>query len=251
MTASAALHGGIVRGRGVAVWRQLEAWLAGQIEHRAFALDQRLPTETELATRFGVNRHTVRRAIAALAERGLVRVEQGRGTFVQDVVIDYPLRRRTSFSASLIEQDRLPGRELIDVLERAAEGEVGQALGLRRGASVLRARMLGLADGRPVAFGETFLSLARFPDLASRLRRDPSLTVIFRSYGIDAYRRRSTRILARLPTAEEAARLKQAANQPVLVTEAIDVDAAGDPLSFGITCFAAARVQLTVAPDGE
>ena len=90
---------GVERGSGVAVWRQIAQQLENGLRAGGIAAGTKLPTEIELAARFTVNRHTVRRAIADLAARGLVRVEQGRGTFLQDLVVDYPLRRRTSFSA--------------------------------------------------------------------------------------------------------------------------------------------------------
>jgi GntR family phosphonate transport system transcriptional regulator len=60
------------------------------------------------------------------------------------------------------------------------------------------------------------------------------------------YRRRSTRILARPATAEEARLLRQPPTLPVLVTEAIDVHADGAPTSHALTAWASGRVQLTV-----
>jgi GntR family transcriptional repressor for pyruvate dehydrogenase complex len=43
-----------------------------------------LPPERELAQRFGVSRTAVREAVKALAEKGLVESQHGRGTFVLD-----------------------------------------------------------------------------------------------------------------------------------------------------------------------
>ena len=108
------------RGSGVAVWRQIAHRLEDDLRVGRLKAGTRLPTEVELAARFTVNRHTVRRAIADLVARGLVRVEQGRGTFLQDLVIDYPLRRRTSFSANLLAQDRAPSHEMLELSELAA-----------------------------------------------------------------------------------------------------------------------------------
>ncbi|MDI7047707.1 GntR family transcriptional regulator, partial [Escherichia coli] len=67
------------RGAGVAVWRQIEQILAAEIAASGFGEEGRLPSEGELAKRFDVNRHTVRRAMLGLAALGLVSVEQGRG----------------------------------------------------------------------------------------------------------------------------------------------------------------------------
>jgi GntR family phosphonate transport system transcriptional regulator len=235
------------RGSGVAVWRQIAHRLEGDLRAGHLEAGARLPTEAELAARFTVNRHTVRRAIAELAARGLVRVEQGRGTFLQDLVIDYPLRRRTSFSANLMAQGREPAHDLLDVLETTADAEVAGRLGLWRGARVVYSTSIGLADGVPVSDGRSWFPSARFPGLAERLRQEQSISAVLASYGLADYRRQVTRVLARLPSAEEAARLKQPASEPVLVTEAIDVDLEGRAIRYGATCFAGARVQLTVA----
>ncbi len=43
----------------------------------------RLPPESELVRLFGVGRSTIREAMRAMAQLGLVRIQQGRGTFVQ------------------------------------------------------------------------------------------------------------------------------------------------------------------------
>jgi DNA-binding FadR family transcriptional regulator len=49
-----------------------------------FAAGDRLPSERQLATRFGVSRPTVREALGVLESRGLVATRQGSGTFVAD-----------------------------------------------------------------------------------------------------------------------------------------------------------------------
>ena len=43
--------------------------------------------------------------MATLVERGLLRVEQGRGTFVQDNAIDYAISKRTRFSQNMASQN--------------------------------------------------------------------------------------------------------------------------------------------------
>src|SRR5215510_13171196 len=58
---------------GVTLWRRIADDLERAIAAGEIAPGERLPGETEIAARFAVNRHTVRRAIAELAGRGLVR----------------------------------------------------------------------------------------------------------------------------------------------------------------------------------
>ena len=69
--------------------------LFDDIVARRLTADHALPSEPELGERFDVSRVTVREAIKTLQARGVVRVESGRGSFVQ------PLSRWTSLSAVL------------------------------------------------------------------------------------------------------------------------------------------------------
>lgn len=239
----------IERGAGVAVWRQLASQLEDDIAAGRFEAHDRLPTEAALAEQFRVNRHTVRRAIGALAKQGLVRVEQGRGAFVEDVVIDYPLRHRTSFSANLLEQGREPDHRVIEVEELRADRRLASGLALRRGARIVVSRAVGLADGVPVSLSVSIFPQARFPSIAERLIELRSITKALATFGLTDYQRRETRILTRMPTADEARHLRQPSSHPVLVTEAVDVDPDARPIRLGITCFAGTRVQITVGAN--
>ena len=97
----------IERNSGVAIWRQIADEIRGDIMAGKLATGARMPAEMELADRFGVNRHTVRSAIAALTQEGVLRAEQGRGTFVANAKrLTYQIGRRTRISQSLASQVR-------------------------------------------------------------------------------------------------------------------------------------------------
>ena len=241
-----ALDPGIERGGGVALWRQIEERLREEIDAGALKPGERLPTEQMLARRFGVNRHTVRRALGALVGDGLVRVEQGRGAFLQDEIIEYALGLRTRFSENVRRQERAPGGRLIDAIELAAEGAAARALSLPLGTPLLALVTLREADGLPVSYARHCVPLARFPRLAEAYREAGSLTAAFARCGVPDYTRKWTRLLARPPTAEEARQLRQPKTTPVLQSEAVNVDAAGRPIEYGLAAFAGGRVQILV-----
>ncbi|MEI9982414.1 MAG: GntR family transcriptional regulator [Aliidongia sp.] len=98
--------GAIERGHGVAVWRQIDQSLSREIAAGDWQPGERLPTEQALAARFQVNRHTIRRAIQSMVQRGLLRVEHGRGHFIQEGVIDYVVGKRTRFSENILRNRR-------------------------------------------------------------------------------------------------------------------------------------------------
>jgi GntR family transcriptional regulator, phosphonate transport system regulatory protein len=71
-----------MRRTGVIVWQSIASDIRREIETGAFPSGKRLPNEQALAERYGVNRHTVRQAVASLAEQGLVAIRHGRGMFI-------------------------------------------------------------------------------------------------------------------------------------------------------------------------
>ena len=68
-----------MRDGGRPFWRQIEETLLADIAHGVYPPDSQLPSEMELAQRFDVNRHTVRRALAALSQRGVLLVDAMEG----------------------------------------------------------------------------------------------------------------------------------------------------------------------------
>ena len=105
---------------GVALWRQVADGIERGIAEGRFAAGERLPGETEIAETYRVNRHTVRRALAVLAERGLVRAERGSGTYVEAPRLAYPLRSRTRFSEIVGAGGREPRGQLVAASEEPA-----------------------------------------------------------------------------------------------------------------------------------
>jgi len=236
------------RRAGVALWRQISETLEKDIREKLFAPGQKLPTEAELAERFAVNRHTVRRGIAFLEQEGILRVEQGRGTFVQERVVDYKLGKRTRFTENIEKQSRIPSGEIVRALVLAAEASVAKSLHLRKGAPVVLIETVGKVDGRPISVVAHHFSAKRFPDMIEIYKRESSVTKALAHYGIDDYTRKETRITARLPNANESRLLELPRSQPVLVTESVNIDAEGRVIEYGWGRMAADRAQLVVQP---
>src|SRR6201986_3617468 len=98
---------------GVALWRAVPDGIERGIADGCFVAGEKLPGEMEIAETYRVNRHTVRRALATLAGRGLVRAERGSGTYVEAPRLAYPLRSRTRFSEIVRAGGREPQAPLI------------------------------------------------------------------------------------------------------------------------------------------
>ena len=228
------------------MWHQIELALAADIRAGVLLPGTRLPNEETLAAAFGVHRHTARRALATLAEKGAVRIRRGLGTFVEPPILTYPISGQTRFTATLEQQNRSAGHELLDAFEKVADPHVAELLKISPGAILTVLRTLGLADGIPVSVGLTCFPNARFSGLADLYRELKSVTAVLKHFGFPDYRRAMTSITAVLPTAQEATQLRQSRREPVLAVESVDVDSDGLPLSFSQVRFAGQRVQLVV-----
>ena len=231
---------------GVTRWRRVADGIRAAIGDGTVA--DRLPAEGELAERFGVNRHTVRRAIAALAADGLVRAERGRGTFVSAPGrrLSYEVGPRTRFGDNVLAQARRPRGRLVRAERVPAEGEVAATLDYGAKALLHRLETLHEADGVPLSVATCWLPAERFPGIAAHFEETGSLTEALRREGVPDYRRSETRLVAERVSAEDAVHLAAAPDGLVLVARAISVDLSGRPILVQRTRFHADRMELVV-----
>jgi GntR family transcriptional regulator, phosphonate transport system regulatory protein len=239
---------------GISLWRQVGETLASEIEKGVLATNQRLPSSEALAERFAVNRHTILKAVSHLESLGLVRIERGRGAYAVVNPIELRLGARSWFEQNLRESNRTPSRKLLGVEEIEAPDEVAAALKLTPGSRVVFFKLLGEADGFPLNYNYNYFPLKKFPKLkeilatfeTGRSTENLSFAALFKSAGIEDFRRKTIRIRSRPPQREEARYLKTPANGHVLVTEVVQVDGKGRPIAFAETCYSAGRVTLLI-----
>jgi GntR family transcriptional regulator, phosphonate transport system regulatory protein len=231
---------------GVTAWRRIADELERAIMHGELAAGDRLPGEVDIAERFGVHRHTVRRALAELTERGLVRAERGSGTYVEAGRLPYPIGRRTRFSEIVGAAGRSAQGRLIAHASEAADRNIARRLKIATGTLVIRLDTLRSADGVPLSVGTTWLPAERVPDAARSYRATGSITRTLAQVGITDYRRQSTRISAAIADAADAARLRLAPGRPLIVVEGVDVTPDGKPILTNRGRIAADRVELVV-----
>jgi len=236
------------RRNGIALWRQIADSIRTDIGSGLYDGARKLTPELELARRYGVNRHTVREAIASLVHEGVLRSEQGRGTFIQQRRrFAYPIGPRTRFSTGLDGQaHELRGLLIAHAYEAASE-TVAAGLGIAPGAPVLRLETLSEADGQPLSRSTAYFDAARFDGLEQVFETTRSVTQSFRKFGIDDYLRRSTVVSARHADAADLADLRLSPGSIVLVTVAINEDTAGVPVEFSESRFVASRIEFSIS----
>lgn len=242
----------VERQSGVALWRQIADRMRLAINNGDFDETGMMPPETVLAGRFGVNRHTVRSALAALADEGIVRPIQGIGTRIERRDrLRFPISRRTRFSQGLGNQARDLEGELLEARTEVAPAIVADALGLATGALCVRLETVNSADKRPISRATHYFPGDRFADIAAIYDRTRSVTASFRELGVPDYVRRSTEISAIHAEGDDIRHLKLSPGAIILVATAVNTDLDDTPIQFSRSRFAADRVKLTVEPEGD
>lgn len=237
----------VQRQKGVALWRQIADRIRISIANGDYDTEGKVPPEMVLAAEFGVNRHTVRSALAALAQEGIVRAVQGRGTLIERKErLNFPISQRTRFSQGIGDQAREKEGLLLGSFEETATADIASRLKIAVGAPLIRLEMLGKADRRPVSRSTAWFPAERFGRIAEAFRECGSITAAFRALGLQDYFRASTEITAIHAEPRDLADLELSPGAIVLVTRALNVDADGTPIQYAVTRFSADMVQFTI-----
>lgn len=120
-----------------------------------FALGSMLPAEHRLATRFGVSRDTVRKALERLEQRGVVVSRHGVGWFVHSSLYTQPFAVLRSFAQWAQKRGLTPGGRRVAQEWGEATLDEARTLDVARGAEVLRVTRVRTLDDRPVMLERT------------------------------------------------------------------------------------------------
>jgi GntR family phosphonate transport system transcriptional regulator len=233
-----------MRKTGSLLWREIEEALGQEIASGVYPAGVRLPIEADLATRFGVNRHTVRRALSALQERGAISIEQGRGTFVQAPKLAYPISQRTRYAENIAKLNLTLTGRLLRSWQIPATEALARDLNISEGDPCLAFDDLRDIDGDPISLTTHHFPAKQFTGLDAAFAEVRSVTEALKRFGVQDYTRQLTRVHARGASLDEAAALRIPHGAPTLVVEAVNVDEAGVPIEYGSTRSAGGRFEL-------
>jgi GntR family transcriptional regulator len=139
---------------------QISAWLRELIQNGRYRPGEKLPSEVELSEVCGVNRNTLRQAISELAAIGLLRKEQGTGTFVAaqaPVELRHKLERILSFTDLLRDSGVEEQTKILNKRAETANEEIATELFLGPSKKVVVIRRVRAGDGIPLIYEESYL----------------------------------------------------------------------------------------------
>lgn len=212
-----------------------------------FAAAERLPGEAALARQCGVSRATLREALRALEQEGLVSRRHGVGAFINRH-ITARLDRLENFGEAIRRTGRPSEDRILGVREVTVAGETADLLGVPPGTPGVLIQSLRLADGEPVLYCENVLPLALVGSVeaAERRRKYESLLDFLRlELRICAdHSLVSLRAVGAPPAV--APMLEVAPGTPLLDVAGAVYDVAGRPVSTSASYIRSDRLVFTI-----
>ena len=239
------------RASPVPLYYQLAENLETAIRSGSLSSGSHLENEMELARQLRVSRPTVRRAIAVLANRGLVIRRHGIGTLVVPVRVRRPVRLSSLYD-DLTESGQAPTTRLLAYEVVPAPLDVATGLQLSGETRVLHFERLRLASGQPISLMRNFVPLALKEVVTEEGLKLTGLYRLLRQSGIHL-RLASQSIGARSPRPREARLLKLGPGAPLLTMRRISYDDAGQPVEYGSHIYPAERYsyEMSVVADSR
>lgn len=207
-----------------------------------------LPSERELAERYGVARMTVRTEIDRLVAEGLAYRLQGRGTFVAEPRVTQAVAL-SSFSEDMRARGHEPGSTVLGRDVVSANGSVAGRLELPAGARVVRVHRVRTADGEPMAVEEAFLPADRFEGLeGADLARGSLFELLEARYGV-TMAAADQRVVAVAVGAQDAALLGVESGAPGLLFHTVAREAGGRPVFYAWSLYRGDRYEVRIAQE--
>lgn len=233
----------------VPLYFQLSQQLEAAIERGTLTPGSLLGNEIDLANRLGLSRPTVRQAIQALVDKGLLVRRRGVGTQVVHSQVKRPLELSSLYD-DLEAAGQKPATTVLRNAVEPASAEVAAALGVPEGAEVHVVERLRYAHGEPMARLRNVLPVGLLALDTARLEAT-GLYRLMRGAGITLHSARQS-VGARAATAAEAELLAEAVGAPLLTMERTTFDDTGRAVEFGSHIYRASRYafefQLLVRP---
>ncbi len=223
------------------IYFQLKELLREKIASGEWEPGDMVPSERELSEQYKISRMTARQALSELAIEGLLRREQGRGTFVAEPKIEHGLTRLTGFTEDMKARGLQPGARVIRLELIAPPLLAMRALQMAPEEKIVLLERLRLAGGEPIALETSHLHFNGVEELLNEDFENNSLYHILSEKHQITPARAEQKIGADLCSRREQELLEIEEGAPVLRNKRITYDQWGRPFEYTESAYRADR----------
>lgn len=238
----------IISTEGVPLYVRIREILRKDILSGTLKRGQKIPSEDELASMYGVSRMTVRQGILDLIDEGLLYRRQGLGTFVAYPHVERDHTRLTSFFESAKQKGILAEAKVLTLEVVPARKKIAEALDLQIGDAVIHIRSLRYANHIPVTLHDAYIPEHLFAAILSENLEATPLWDLMEKYGYRV-KRAVQKLEAREADPELAHLIGLEAGAPILYKERTIYATDGTPVEFTFCYNRGDLYSLTVAME--
>jgi GntR family transcriptional regulator len=208
----------------VPLYVQIAESISRRIQTGDLPVGERLPSERQLSDDLGVSRMTVRQALLALRDQGLIDGQPGRGNFIKAPKLEQPVDVLIGFSDNLAARGIKPGARLLSIESVLASRPIAEALKIPLGEPVYALRRLRLANESPAALELSYFPVRCCPGLEQHDLENRSVyAILSEEYGIRLVRARQS-LEPTVARAHEAKLLGITQGAPLMLVERTSYD---------------------------
>jgi GntR family transcriptional regulator len=208
-----------------------------------------LPSERELADRYGLARMTVRNEVERLTAEGSVYRLHGRGTFVAEPRIAQA-GAFSSFTEDMVARGMTPGSAITSCEVIVADGFLAATLEVKPGDDCFRLDRVRIADGQPMAIEQAYLPLAPFEGIQRVDFADASLFEVLGRFGVELGEAQQ-RVVAVSIEADEAPLLGVPEGAAGLRFHTVARSRDGTPVYYAISLYRGDRYEIALRQTRE
>lgn len=213
------------------LYLQLREIIRSKIENGEYIPGTSIPSENELAQTYGLNRLTVRSAIRALVNEGILKPIQGKGVFVVSKRMDRDLDKLTGFRQTMRERNVEPSTKVLVKTIRPAGIKYAHILQIHPDAQIYYIKRLNHANDEPVSIEYIYIPFSLLTELDKVDLNVFSLYDIYEFNNIRLTTAWQTLSLTTLD-AKDARTLRVKPKTAVLLFECLSMDDSGKAIEF-------------------
>lgn len=232
------------RSSGIPLYRQIQQRLLDQIQSGELKPGKPMPSIQRIAARMGVSQMTVRQAVRALCEVGVIYSRQGKGTFISGIKLERDFRQVLSFTEETMGRGSRPSSKALSFRVQPPSDEVKEALRLGKEELVFCLRRVRYGDSVPMGIECSCLPVQLCPGLIETF--DPANSLyeeLSEHYGIQLMVTDEIVEVGKA-SADEARLLKIAAGSPVFLFTRVSYLENGTPVEHVKSIYPGARYKV-------
>lgn len=220
-----------------------------EIADGQFVRGDALPSQSDLAGRFGASVMTIRQALRVLENEGLVEFRHGVGSFVAGLSEDHRSFELQSFSQLLDTESRTIETTVIDRSLQVSNHDAAKQLDVEPGAVCSLARLRSLRS-TPVVYQVSYLP-ERFGRIVQTYEPGTSLYSLLGAASDRIISIADETVTAVVPSVHIARHLRLSDGIPCLHSRRLSKDVRGVPVLFDEAYMPGSQVQLMLTRNGR